>query len=105
MKILPGNWVIVRCLHAGVHHGRVLHHDGQEIILEDARRLWRWSARKGCALSGVAVHGLYDGRNEDRYSRIDSKVSEVWLGDAVEIIVCSAEASDSIVNYPDQAAE
>lgn len=89
-----GSYCIIRCTQAGVHAGILKSHTGTEVVLKQARRLWRWHAKEGVALSGVAVHGL----STDDQSKIDSQVEAVWLADACEIIPCSTEAESSIRN-------
>ena len=87
-----GEYCIVRCVNAGVHAGIVESHNGQEVVLTQARRLWRWQAKEGVALSGVAIHGLKEGGQ----SKVDSQVGRIWLADACELILCSPEAEKTI---------
>jgi len=88
-----GRHVIARCSGAGVHAGvlSVVKGDGSSVILVDARRLWRWRAKDGVALSGVAVHGIIP---ED--SIIDTMVHEIHLNGVVELIPTTEQARKSI---------
>ena len=53
-----GEKVIIRTYSAGVWFGKLVEKSGNEVILEDARRMWRWHAKKSVSLSGVAVYGI-----------------------------------------------
>lgn len=88
-----GRHVIARCSGAGVHAGTLaaVSSDGTCVILKNARRLWKWHARGGIALSGVAVHGLVA---ED--SILDTPVSEIYLTGVVELIPTTPESESSI---------
>lgn len=37
-----GRKCIIRCYASGVHYGTVAAHEGRQVTLTDARRLWRW---------------------------------------------------------------
>ena len=82
--------VIVRTCSAGVFFGTLAEKAGKEVIIEDARRLYRWWAARSISLSAVAVHGI----KRDK-SKICEAVPEIWL-EAVEILPCSNVAIESI---------
>jgi len=88
-----GRHVIARCSGAGVHAGTLaaVSSDGTCVILHNARRLWKWHARGGIALSGVAVHGLVA---ED--SILDTMINEIYLTGVVELLPTTPEAESSI---------
>lgn len=88
-----GRHVIARCSGAGVHAGVLVSvsGDGGSVILTNARRLWRWRAKDGVALSGVAMHGIIA---ED--SIVDTLVPEIALVGVVELIPTTEEARKSI---------
>lgn len=93
IPMTEGDYVVVRCSAAGVHAGRYLRHDGPEVHLTDARRLWYWRPARGAFLSGVARYGLAS----------DSKVGtavDIILLDACEIIAASKDAAESIIAHP-----
>ena len=90
MDQLIGKYVIVRCSRAGVHAGVLEAHEGEVVELTESRRLWRWHAKVGVSLSGVAVAGLEDD------SITEPVLSRIRLLDACEIIECTAEAEASI---------
>ena len=85
-----GQEVIIRTYSAGVWFGRLKEKEGEEVIIIEARRMWRWWAKKSISLSGVALYGI---KQED--SRIAGAIDSVWL-QAIEIIPISGEAAESI---------
>lgn len=85
-----GQEVIIRTYSAGVWFGRLKKKSGDEVILTEARRMWRWFANQSISLSGVALHGI----NQEK-SRIAGTVESVWL-QAIEIIPVSGTAAESI---------
>jgi hypothetical protein len=89
-----GKPVIVRTYSAGVWFGTLSEKSGNEVILTDARRMWRWWAAKSISLSGVAVHGI-----NQKKSSIAPAVGSVWL-EAIEIIPTSDEATASLKEAP-----
>ena len=94
-----GRDVIVRTYSAGCWFGVLLEKEGKEVIIGDARRMWRWHAEKGISLSCCAIHGI----KEDQ-SKIVEAVGSVWL-EAIEIIPCTIEASKSIRGAENVEAE
>ena len=90
---LIGRHVIARCRGAGVHAGvlTAANDDGSSVILTNARRLWRWHARSGVALSGVAIHGIVA-----KDSIVDTMVPEIALMGVVELIPTTEAARETI---------
>ena len=85
-----GQEVIIRTYSAGVWFGRLKEKSGKEVILTEARRMWRWWAKESISLSGVALHSI----NQEK-SRIAGAIDSVWL-QAIEIIPISGKAAESI---------
>ncbi len=85
-----GKKVIIRTCSAGVWFGELKEKEGTEVILKNARRLWRWQTKKGISLSEIAVYGV-----NDKNSKICISVETQWL-DAIEIILCKEDAITSI---------
>ena len=85
-----GQEVIIRTYSAGVWFGRLKEKSGDEVILTEARRMWRWWAKESISLSGVALHGI-----KQEKSRIAGAVDSIWL-QAIEIIPISGKAAESI---------
>ena len=94
-----GEYVIVRTYSAGVWFGILDKKDGNEVIVRNARRMWRWWAAKSISLSGCAIYGI-----KHSESKICPPVSQVWL-EAIEIIPLTDVARESIMSAPDVEAE
>jgi len=87
-----GRYCIIRARDAGVHAGTVRGVDGRSVLLEKARRIWRW---KGAfTLSELSLTGPAEG------SRIAAEVATIEILDACEIILCSEEARIRIKETP-----
>jgi hypothetical protein len=84
--------VIVRCRDAGVHFGFLEFYEGRTVKLQNSRRLWKWKAKEGLALSGVAINGI-----DPSQSKIDVLVENILLLDACEIIFASYKSQKSIL--------
>ena len=93
-----GQKVIIRTYSAGVWFGTLSEKGGNEVILKDARRMWRWKASQSISLSAVSIYGVDHGG-----SSIIEAVSSVWL-EAIEIIPCSVDAIASIEGAPNVKA-
>lgn len=89
-NILNGTKVIVRTHSAGCWFGTVQIKHKNEVILKDAKRLWRWHTKESISLSAIAVYGLVSEK-----SKIAPEVNLVWL-EAIEIIPCARESIESI---------
>ena len=91
---LLGEYVIIRTYSAGVWAGFLKEKVKNEVYLTEARRLYRWSNIEGISLSGISLNGL-----KKETSKICAPVPIVWLK-AIEIIPCSKQAQESIINQP-----
>ena len=98
IKELTGRKVIIRTYSAGCWFGTLSDKKKNEVIITDARRLWRWHAAEGISLSGVARAGI---KPDD--SRIEQAVDAVWL-EAIEIIPCTDRSIESIEGAPNASA-
>ena len=87
---MVGKKVIIRTYSAGVWVGEIAEKDRNEVIVKNARRMWRWFAAESISLSAVAVHGI----NESKSSIVEP-VDAVWL-EAIELIQCSDKAIKSL---------
>ena len=94
-----GAKVIIRTYSAGVWFGELKQKSGNEVILKNARRMYRWWAVKGISLSAVALYGV-----KHKESKIVEAVDGVWL-EAIEIIPCTCLAIKSIEEAPNVEAE
>ena len=94
-----GKKVIIRTYSAGCWFGTLEEKAKNEVILADARRMFRWKAVKGISLSACALYGV-----DTDYSKIVEPVDQVWL-EAIEIIPCTAEAIETLEGAPHVEAE
>lgn len=85
-----GQKCIVRTYSAGVWFGEIAEKSGNEVIVKNARRMWRWWAAESISLSAVALHGIIHDK-----SKIAEAVPSVWL-EAIELIPASDKAITSI---------
>ena len=89
-----GDYVIVRTYSAGVFAGELKKRTGQETVLNNARRIWKWAG--AASLSQLAI----DGTNAPNDCKFPQAVSEVVLLQTIEILAVSAKAKKSIQAVP-----
>ncbi len=94
LDCMIGKEVIIRTYSAGVWFGTLDQKDGNEVILKDARRMWKWWAAESISLSACAKYGV----KHDK-SKIVESVDSVWL-EAIEILPCTVKAIESIRSAP-----
>ena len=99
LNSMVGKKCVVRTYSAGVWFGEITEKSGNEVIIKDARRMWKWWAEEGISLSSVALHGI----KQDK-SKIVEPVHAVWL-EAIELIPASDKAIASIEGAPNVKAE
>ena len=99
MNNMIGKKCVVRTYSAGVWFGEVAEKSGNEVIVKNARRMWKWWASEGISLSSVALHGV---KHDD--SKVVEAVPAVWL-EAIELIPASDKAIASIEGAPNAKAE
>ena len=99
LNSMVGEKVIIRTYSAGVWFGTLKEKSGNEVILSDARRMWRWWAKESISLSAVSVYGI----KQDK-SKIATTVEYQWL-EAIEITPCTQASIKSIESAPDAKAE
>ena len=85
-----GKKVLIRTYSAGVWFGLLAEKSGNEVIIENARRLWRWKTKESISLSSVVLLGI-----DESNSKIAAPLPEIWL-EAIEIAACSESAIKSI---------
>lgn len=87
-----GKYCIVRTLSAGVFAGILKSLDGQQAVIENARRIWYWAG--AASLSQLAVSGTSKPQN----CKFPPPVPEVLVTQVIEIIPCSEESIASIAS-------
>ena len=90
LKCMVGKKCIVRTYSAGVWFGEISEKAGNEVIVCNARRMWKWWAAESISLSAVAIHGI----KQDQ-SKICEAVDSAWL-EAIEILPCTSKAIKSL---------
>lgn len=94
MVAKKSRYMIVRTYSAGVFAGNLVSRKGQEVIMTNARRLWRWAG--AASLSQLAMEGTNDPGN----CKFPCEVSYLELTQAIEILEVSAVAEKSIKGVP-----
>ena len=91
--------MLIRTYSAGVWCGELEQKSGNEVVLKNARRLWRWWAAESISLSAVATFGI----NQSK-SKIAPEVAVIWL-EAIEIIPVTEVAKKSILGAENAKTE
>ena len=99
LNSMVGKKCVIRTYSAGVWFGEVAEKSGNEVIVKNARRMWKWWAAESISLSAVALYGIK--HNE---SKIVEAVPAVWL-EAIELIPASDKAIASIEGAPNVKTE
>jgi hypothetical protein len=58
LNSMIGEKCIIRTYSAGVWFGTVSEKSGNEVIITQARRMWKWWAAESISLSACAIHGI-----------------------------------------------
>lgn len=90
LNSMIGKKVIIRTYSAGVWFGELSEKAGKEVILKNARRMWKWWAKEGISLSAVSLYGV-----KHSESKIVEAVDSIWL-EAIEILPCTDVAIKSL---------
>ena len=91
---MNGKYVIVRGDRSGVFAGTLESQNGQEVVLRNVRRLWRWYGATECLQ--IAQEGVK--RPHD--CRFTLVCDSIKLLDAIEVIPTTAEAEANIKAVP-----
>lgn len=90
MDLNIGKKVIIRGDRSGVEFGTLAEHNGSEVTLYNARRIWSWSG--AATLSQLAT----DGTLKPDECKFTVRVKSITILDAIEIIPCTDKAIKSI---------
>jgi len=93
-KVENKKYVIVRTYSAGVFAGNLVSRKGQEVVLENARRLWYWDG--AASLSQLAASGTSKPEN----CKFPEPVSKIELLQAIEILDVTETAERAIKGVP-----
>ena len=93
---MPNNqkYVVVRCDRAGVFAGLLESHNGQEVTLRHARKLWYWSG------ASETLQIAAEGVKHPASCKFTMEVDSIILTDAIEIIPTTPEAEANIKAVP-----
>lgn len=89
------SYVCIRTYSAGVHCGYLKERNGKEVVLVNARRIWRWAG--AFTLSELATKGVTK-PSECKFSCV---VPSIYLTEAIEIIPMTEEAANSVQKVAD----
>lgn len=92
---LKGKYCIIRTYSAGVHAGYLESKNGKEVVLRNARRLWRWAG--AFTLSEISI----DGVSKPEECKFSAAVDKIILTEAIEIIPCTDKAERIIKGVRD----
>lgn len=87
-------YVIVRTYSAWVFAWYLEKRTGQEVILRNARRLWKWEG--AASLSQLAVEWT----KKPNDCKFPCEVDTIELLNTIEILQCTSKAQDSIASVP-----
>lgn len=99
LNSMIGKKVIVRTYSDGLFFGVLAEKTGNEVIVNNARRMQQWKAAESISLSGCAIYGI-----DQKNSRIAPALDSIWLK-AIEIIPCTDAAIKSIEEADDVKAQ
>ena len=88
------DYFIVRTYSAGVFAGTIETREGKEVVMRNARRLWKWDG--AASLSQLAMEGVSKPQN----CKFPCEVDIVILTEVIEIIPCTERARKSIAGVP-----
>ena len=93
-----GKYVLVRWYDAGVWAGKLIDWTHGNIILEDARMLWRWWTIKWIGLSSLCINWLDEVKSEIRILETQKKIliNELRVS---TFYICTEEVEKQIRNY------
>ena len=84
-------YCIVRTYSAGVFAGYVESRNGQEVVIRQARRLWKWAG--AASLSQLAVSGT----SKPNECMFPESVDKITVTQAIEILECTQAGKESIM--------
>ncbi len=90
METNIGKKVIIRGDRSGVEFGTLVAHNGSEVTLHNARRIWYWEG--AASLSQLAT----DGTSKPDSCQFTIRQKSITILDAIEIIPCTDKAIESI---------
>lgn len=84
------NYVIVRGDRSGVFFGKLANKNGQEVTLNNARKLFYWDG------AGAVEQIAIDGVSKPNNCKFTVVVEEITILDAIQILPCTEKAVEII---------
>ena len=97
---LYGKKVVVRADKAGVHYGTLVSWEGENVMLENTRNLWRWQAEESISLSAIAAIGA-----REEGSKFTPWTKEIVIIGVCAIMPCTQQAIATIEAIPNAEQE
>ena len=91
------NYVIVRADRAGVFFGQLIKKEGNEVTLNNCRKLYYW--KNACAVEQLALDGVAKSTKDE--CKFTVTVNNVTINNYIQIIPCSEKAILSIQSVPE----
>ena len=91
------NYVIVRADKAGVFFGQLVKKEGNEVTLNNCRKLYYW--RNACAVEQLALDGVLESTRDE--CKFTVTVNNAVINNYIQIIPCSEKAIQSIKSVPE----
>ena len=90
MEAKNNQMYVVRCAQAGVFFGQIKERNGDEVTMDNVRKLWYWDG--ACAVEQLAV----DGTKKPGDCKFTVMVSEMVLTGVIQILSCTDKAAESL---------
>jgi hypothetical protein len=86
------NYVIVRGDRSGVFFGELEKENGQEVLLKNVRKIWRWDG--ACAIEQLAVDGVLESKKIN--CQFTVIVDSIIVKDVIQLIPCTDKSIESL---------
>ena len=90
---MVGKVCMIRTYSAGVHFGKLVSKVGQNVVLNNAKRVFYWT--EACSLSQLAV----DGSLNNKGCKVSMAVKEIELDQVIEVIPMTAKAIENLSEH------
>ena len=86
------NYVIIRSQGAGVFFGNLISKEGNEVRMDECRKLWKWFG--AAAVEQIALDGILP--SEVRNCKFTVSVDNSIILNVIQILKCTEKAIESI---------
>lgn len=90
MDSMIGKYCVIRGRYSGVFAGTVKEIKGEQVLVDNVRRIWYWDG--AASISQLAV----DGTTAPANCKFTVPVEEALIMDVIEIIPCTQQGEESI---------